>query len=166
MTDEGVTDPLVVEHATADDLVTDAAVVVGPQQQAHVRDHAAVVDAHRDGVDVEDRQAVTGVVEVLAAQPRPRRLDFGHGLILPNAVRRLRQVRRGAGDPRVHTANESARAAPGGHRPADGHRPRQPRRRPGRCRGADRLDWRAQAFEPSSAASPGKKAHQQVEPGG
>src|SRR6478735_10907145 len=121
----GVANALVVEHATADDLLADAAVAVGAEQQPDVGDDAAVVDADRDRVDVEDRQSVTGVVEVLAAQPRTRRVHFGHDVILPNACpepgRGPSAARRGSPerpDPRPEDGPRAGELSPvhdGGH---------------------------------------------------
>ena len=90
MAGQGVADALVVQHPAADDLLADAPVAVGTQEQPDVRDDAPVVDTHRHGVDVEHGETVTGVVEVLAAQPRTGRLHVVHGLILPNVPRRAR----------------------------------------------------------------------------
>ena len=66
--DQGVADPLVVEHPAGHQLAVDRA-VGGPQQQADRAHRAALVDPHRDGVDVEDGQPLAGCVELLAGQP-------------------------------------------------------------------------------------------------
>jgi len=77
----------VVQDAARDELAHDPPVVTDPQQQADRRHLSAVVDPHGDEVDIEDRQLVTGRVEVLAAQPRAVTVQFeGHGPILPRAA--------------------------------------------------------------------------------
>ncbi len=74
--EEGVADALVIEHAAGDELALDVPVAGGAQQEADGRHGSALVHAHGYGVDVEDGQALTRVVELFAAQPGGRAVDF------------------------------------------------------------------------------------------
>ena len=79
---QGVAHPLVVQHPSGDQLAAHAAVLAEPEQHPDGDHGTAVVDPHRHRVDVEDRQLLTGEVELFAAQPAgaAAQLEVAHGL--------------------------------------------------------------------------------------
>jgi hypothetical protein len=86
---DGVAQPLVMEHAAGDELASDAAVLVDPQEQADPGHGAALVDPHRDEVDIEDRQLLPSLIQVLTAQPGAVTIQFeGHEAIVPRVAHR------------------------------------------------------------------------------
>ena len=67
--DEGVTDPLPVQHTAGDHGATDRPVGRHPQEQAHVPDLAPVVEADGHGVHVDDRHLGAHALEAFRAEP-------------------------------------------------------------------------------------------------
>ena len=66
---QGVADPLAEHHPPADDHPADRPVGGLAQQQADLGDLAAPVDAHRHGVDVDERDVGADLLERLRRQP-------------------------------------------------------------------------------------------------
>ncbi len=72
MPQQGVANPLMVQHPAGDEGAADRPVRPDPQQQPDVRHFPAVVDPYRDSLDIEDRHLGARQFQIVGGEPAGR----------------------------------------------------------------------------------------------